>query len=577
MAIRTVNLIWEKRFRHTYPVAPYALRDDGTLALAVPRPLEARAYDRTLLTTGGEANVEGGFTVETLLKLDMSTQAENCIGMTSDDLYLFYKGTKQRFLGDRRLLYVDAALCENGHQLLAAFSDIAGASFALAFGDITGHIGWTTEIEGHATCVAIARQGNRVAVGTETGRILLYDVSRREVWEFNAGSSVRTLACSKDGVFVAYGTREGAVGLVDGDGMRKWEATFQGEVTDLALDGEGKLCAVLFRHRLKDLEPVPNSVRLACIGETGQIEWQYDSEQNLQGVSLSANGKFLATGARNGTIAVYGVVIGEGNPLSGAQATGGARRQANALVKAGDLRGAARLLEIALDSDPTDIVLYQDLLNMRGSYFEGTLGQAQSMRERGDSQGAIRLLDGLLREVPLATEVFTQAANALNAARTQRASQLRQQASEYVQAEEDERAEATLREALTLLPFDSLDIRQELAALRTRRAQAADALAEQSAKEGDLEAGVAFLERAQSITPSPDRARQLLDMQIALEFSAGMNAYNAKEYRDAIFQFKKVLARDPSHAEAKRYLGFAQRFSQDASTDSLNDRFSRLE
>ena len=63
----------------------------------------------------------------------------------------------------------------------------------------------------------------------------------------------------------------------------------------------------------------------------------------------------------------------------------------------------------------------------------------------------------------------------------------------------------------------------------------------------------------------------------AMEFAAGMAAYNEKRYREAIFQFKKALARDPAHSEAKRYLAFAQRFEQDATTDTLTDRFSRLE
>jgi len=56
-----------------------------------------------------------------------------------------------------------------------------------------------------------------------------------------------------------------------------------------------------------------------------------------------------------------------------------------------------------------------------------------------------------------------------------------------------------------------------------------------------------------------------------------MAAYNEKRYSEAVFQFKKVLARDPGHAEAKRYLNFAQKFAQDATTESLTDRFSRLE
>lgn len=568
MTIRTVNLIWEKKIRQTYPVARYALRDDGTLALAVPRPLEARSYDRTLLAPDGEIQVEGGFAVETLLKLEMTPHAPSCLGMTSDDIYLFHDGAKSRFMNDRRLLVVDTALSETGQHIFTAFSDISSASYALAYGEISGHVIWMSEVEGVVTTVCIARQGNRVAIGTEGGLIYLKDASRRDVWEFGAGEPLRALASSKDGVHIAYGTREGTVGLIDGDGTRKWEATLPGEIINLALSGEGTVCAVLCRPRQD-----PNNVRLACIGSTGQIDWQYDSEQNLLGLSLSANGKFMATGARNGTIAVYAVVIGEGAAAGGPRPSGKALEQAQARKTAGDLHGACRILQIALDADPTALDLYQVLITTREQYVENVLGAAQAMQETGDYTAAIPVLEGLLHDFPL----HNQAAMALAAARLRRAGQLREEALAYVRAEQDDHAETTLRRALTLVPFDSLEIRSELAALRVRRSSAADALADEMLAQGKLEEGVAALERAQAVAQTAERAQKLLKAQIAMELAVGMNAYNTKEYREAIFQFKKVLARDPAHAEAKRYLGFAQKFSNDASNENLNDRFSRLE
>ena len=161
MSIRTVNLLWEKRIRQTYSVAPYGVRDDGAVMLAVPRPLKARAYDRALLLPDGAAETRGGFSVETLLKLELSWQADNGMGMTSDDIYLFREGGKERFMGERHQLYVDAVLSEAGQHIFTAFSDMSGTSYALAYGTIKGHVDWTMEIEGCLTTVAISRQGNR--------------------------------------------------------------------------------------------------------------------------------------------------------------------------------------------------------------------------------------------------------------------------------------------------------------------------------------------------------------------------------------------------------------------------------
>src|SRR5215471_12838768 len=96
--IRTVNMIWERKWRGSYPVSRFALDDTGTLAAALPRPLESRAYELTRLDREGGAESRVVFSSETLLKMDLSAQAEEMIGMTSDDLYLFHGGQKGRYL-----------------------------------------------------------------------------------------------------------------------------------------------------------------------------------------------------------------------------------------------------------------------------------------------------------------------------------------------------------------------------------------------------------------------------------------------------------------------------------------------
>src|SRR5437016_14557245 len=107
-SIRTVNLAWERKIRGSYAVSRYALNDNGTLTLAIPRPLEARAYDLTRVALDGAAEVRATFSVETLLEIEVSAESDTVIGMTSDDLYLLHAGSKSRFLPERRILFVDS-------------------------------------------------------------------------------------------------------------------------------------------------------------------------------------------------------------------------------------------------------------------------------------------------------------------------------------------------------------------------------------------------------------------------------------------------------------------------------------
>src|SRR6185437_15231026 len=147
-------------------------------------------------------------------------------------------------------------------------------------------------------------------------------------------------------------------------------------------------------------------------------------------------------------------------------------------------------------------------------------------------------------------------------------------ADERIAAGEFEAAEERLRAVLAFAPH-ALEARRRLAGLDARRAQEADAEAERL-RAADPEGSLAALERAQRIAASADRDKKIRKAQIDLEYAEGMRAYDAKRYREAVFQFKKVLARDPDHADAKRQLKFAQRFEQDAN-EALNDRFGRLE
>ena len=568
--IRTVNLLWERKYRGAYPLARYALDDAGTLTLAIPRPLEARTFDLTRLQQDGGIEIRSSFAVETLVKLETSAQSDSVIGMTADDLYLFHAGSKSRFLPERRINYIDGGMSADGQVVAAAFSDIAGASFALAFGEIGGYVTWLREAPAALSTVAMARDGSRVALGAETGTLWLLDAARREVWEFAQDGAVRALACSTEGLHVAYGMADGKVGLIGPDGARTWEARLPGEVFALALSSGGELCAALCRHPEN-----PASAHIYCLDANGTVGWDFDAEKRLLGLALSPDGKYLAVGARDGTTAVYEVVPAEGAGEGKERrvAAGDPLAAAAALRKTGDFAGALQTLREALEINPADCEGCDRLLTTRDLYLQEGFDEAHSRIGKGEFAAAIGLLGSLLTEEPLHIDI----AQALRAVRVQRSEELMTEARAQSAAGNGSQAEMKLREAIAVAPIGPTPARIALAALYTHRAETADADADRLLAQGDLQAGLAALERAQAVAESRERAQKIVRAQTALEFTTGMAAYNEKRYSAAVFQFKKVLARDPGHSEAKRYLNFSQKFEQDAATESLTDRFSRLE
>ena len=567
MNIRTINLIWEQRFRSAYPVSRFGLSNEGTLTLAVPHPLEARTYDLSHLRLNGEMEVKSKFAVETLLKMEAGSQGADGIGMTSDDLYLFRGGSKSRFLGEKRLTYVDAALSEDGQRFAAGFTDMAGDSFALAYGEINGKVVWTQDVNAALSAVAISRDGKRIAFGAENGMIWLTDSFRRSIWVFGQEQPIRALACSSDGIYIAYGTAEGTVGLIDGDGVRVWEAVVQGEVIALALSGEGDFCAALTRTQAD-----PGNTRLACIPKSGQVGWEFVAEKRLLSLSLSPNGNYLATGARDGTHSVYEVVLGEAPIDLGASPNQVLQAKAEGMVQEGDWKSALTLLQNALDASPTNADLCDYLGGLRQQWQDHHTTELEKRQQGGDFVGVIELADTMLQTDPYHPTVVTYRNNAS----LSYSQQLLSEANLHQQAKDFTAAEVALLEAIRVSPLLSTP-RRALATLRSQSAIAADTEADTLLAKGDLAGGIVALEQAQSLAPTPERAAKLQRVQIAQEFTVGVTFYNEKRYSEAIFQFKKTLAQDPGHTEAQRYLSYSQKFLQDSANDTLNDRFSRLE
>ena len=565
-SIRTLNLHYERRIRGTYPVSRYALDDAGTLTLAMPRPLEARSYDLMRVSAQGDTEARRVFSVETLQELKVSALSENFLGMTVDDVYLFHDGGKGRFLEGKRLCYVDTALSADGQTFIAGFSDMAGASYVVAFGGIDGRVIWTRQIETPLTKLDIARTGERLVLATDTGVISLIDAGMRTLYDFVQEETVSALACSRDALTVVYGTVGGGVGAIDGNGTRLWEARLPGTVTTLALSGDGSLCAALVQ--------VGDAIHLYCLIGQGQVGWEHTLEKRFVGLSLSDNGQWLAIGAKDGTAALYEIVQSEWAEADGDNT----ERLRNFLAQHPTLptneTGIALYREMReiLCQPVSDMQLLTKAIIVRGDWYLAFYKEFTRPDENKDYARNLTLIKAALENNPCET-AFTEAYHILSKGYLEAQCA---DARTLIEANEIDRAAVLLRELLAAYPFDP-DMHTLLFELNEGQASTADADADALLSKGDLENGVAALERAQNAHPTPERAAKIGRARTALEFAAGLADYNARRYQEAIFQFKKVLVRDPEHSEARRYLGFAQSFLSDASNNALTDRFNMLE
>lgn len=563
--VQTLKLLWEKRFRGIYSPSHYALDGTGELTLATPRPLAPRSYDITSYALDSAAEPRWGLSVETLLKMNLSTR-DIGIGMTSDDLYIFRPNSKTKFLADRHINYVDCSLSEDGSRLAALFSDLAGSSFALAYGDADARVIWMREFDAPVTSVAISRDGNRVLVGCESGSLTLLDAGRRDVWQFEMESAVRAVACSQDATSIAYADAAGRIGLITGDGTRLWEYSAGLEIVALALSADASVCAAV--------GTLPGDAQqlatLICISPDGSEGFRLETDRRVTGVAVSPEGEYLATGARDGTISVYAVSTGEVEASGRIEA---AKQAALREQAAGNHSAACALLRQALDLSPADVATCELYLSIRDAWFEESLRLAQSAMQAGDLLLAITQLADIVAEEPL----YVPAIELLKFARAERARLLVEQGLQQEDEGNIEAAEQSLTEAALVSPRENTDPRRVLGSFHARLAEVAEAGANTKLAAGDRDGALHLLSQAQARHANPERAKRISSLRIESEFEAGMEAYNARRYEEAIFQFKKTLTMAPGHSDAARYLEYARRFSQDSASDSLQDRFSRLE
>ncbi|MDE2126656.1 MAG: hypothetical protein KGJ62_08705 [Armatimonadetes bacterium] len=553
------TLIWQQKFRGAYPVSRFALSDDGSLAAAIPKPLQARTWNQALLTCDGGVTVNGSFSSQTLVKVEISANAQVVAGMTATDLYTVRSGVKQRFLPDRRAEFRDMALAREGGQLVVCFSDFSGASYATAMAGSDAEPMWVDDVEEHLTAVAISPDGSHAASGAESGCVNLYTASRDEIWRFECALPVGALAVAAGGAFTAYMTLTGSLGLIDGEGSRRWTAELSAQPVALCLTDDGGMC-------LAACVSSDGAHRLVCLDSSGRSLWDHPVDSAVTGISLAPGGGWAAFSLRSSAVSLLRIQSAAGTP-AGATSPQEAAESARSAAAKQDYRGALAILSAALGQHPTQAPLCRQIEDVQERWLDSVRAECRAATEPDALQLCVGKLAVLEREALAPTALSEQIAQL----RKELALRLAECA-----AVSPATADALLLLAVSAEPLNP-EWRIRLATVRQEAADAAEAEADAATASGDHAAEVDALNRAQSVVYTEGRAQRLLRAVIARELAAGMQAYDAREYPQAVFQFKKVLAADPGNAEAAKRLQFAERFMEDTADDGIAERFRMLE
>lgn len=572
-ALRTLSLLWEHRFRSAYPLTPRALANDGSLLLASPHPTQARTYQILRIRSDSQGELLDQFSSEILHKLDLKANANAFLGLTSDDLYLFVEGEKRRFLPEKRVVYIDADMDGPNARFAALYADFSGQNYALTYGTLSGKVLWSLELESAANAVTLFQRGQNIVVAHETGLLLALDAGMRELWRFETENPLSHLVASEEGDLLLFGAKTGRVGLLESDGTLRWMAELPGPVYALSLSNGGERVALLC-----GTQEVNVPTHLLLLDAQGQPAWEYENEVPYTGLACSPNGEYVATSAQGSRFALYQVVSSQVSLANLASPTSWQVQlqvlsEENGTANNQDNRKQSLLcLQQALQADPADIACWEQFQKMRSEWNAQQSRRLAELLHEERWREALELLEAQIVFNPMDIGLFQQAIEL----RHRFANHLLEQARALLTHGAQQEAEAHLLEALQLVP-ELTEARQLLHSQRTAAADAAQREAEQALASGDTEKALYHLERAQSLDQTAQRAQQIALLQTKLDYEIGKQAYDEGRYPQAIFQFRKVLQRDPEHAEAKRYLRFAQRFVQDAAADTLSDRFRSLE
>ncbi len=568
MEITNVNLRFVRKAKGVAAVSPYALQDDGTFVVAAPDAHELRTFHLAQYDASGKARLRETFSVETLRKtLVAGGETPSTIGITDDDLYLFQNGRKGRFLPDRRVTYIDATLDAGGKRFGCAFSDMLASGYSVALGEApSGRLLWTKDIPFAVASVAISPEGNYLAVGGETGDVLVLDTSRATVTRFHDdGGAIITVAVTNDGT-TFFGTKNG-ISRVNSTGERAWHAPVWGAPAQIAISESGNLVAAISRR-----DDVSGRLVFLDGDAGGSPLWDIDfDESRPTGISLSPQGAFCAVSLRDGSLFLYQAEIdAEARVGIGADSVAPVLAEIETLRQRGDFLAALSTLRAHLNATPSDTdagrLLGEILPESRAAF----LARALEREATGDFTGADAALVDALQAEPQSVEI-AQSQRDLR----RRWANAHRNAGQDAQAQNDwEAARAFYRSSLRADETQT-DVRAHLSEVEIAASQTAIDTARVLIGRGAWADAIEILTELQKQNLTGLTITELLrEARKGEALALGLALYGDRQYPAALFQFKKVLRLQPDHREAQQKIAYIQNFLSDT---QISDRFGRLE
>jgi tetratricopeptide (TPR) repeat protein len=606
----TVNLDWIRRYDGILGIGAHAISDEAHAAILAKDSSAHRTYGLLRLEEGeGDAGPQvsrsKSFTLEAIHYSGSSPKGDFLYVLTDNDVYFILqedggpagRSSLQARHGEM-FLDLQVSGIDRRRTAVVLTQDRGSTSYTVTCLDADEQSrirpvwskSWTDPIH----CVAISSDGEYVAFGQWNGSVTLMNRQRRIVWTYASSEDSPVLAVAVD--------EHGSVFALDTGGVKRHDSDDGSILWRLPLPIDGQIAqdrlprayiSVDMQARIAvcgintiDVDNTPIGLALAVSGTTGDIIWDEMTSAAITGVAVAPGGKWCMISCRGGELLMLSMSL-LATPRQKLQALA----STSAAARAQELFAAAQAAFAQREFAETLKLLAQVFAHDPAMYGAGSLYDEAAWQLRETVMSTTKTISAKsLATVELALELLPYEEKLIarrNALARLIADQISREAAHCVEDGRLEDAIGKYLEALTIEPGQS-DLRNSLRAACDQLAILLLKQADAAFHDDRFDEAIGYLERVQELRPGePAIAKRLEHARGLQAFATGMRHYIRRDYHEAVFWFRKALATFPDHAEAARYLEFAEKFTRKPSSKpseepaaeagQVGERFGMLE
>jgi hypothetical protein len=156
------------------------------------------------------------------------------------------------------------------------------------FCDISGTSIWNYTVGSLVDDVSTSTEGNYTAAGSWDNKLYFFDKAGNLLWSHDFGYFVETVSVSPEGGYVAAGNSvEKDVYLFDKNGSLLWKTPFYISIEGVSLSKNADKIAVASYEKVSVIDKATN------------IIYEQETEQSIEDIAITADGKFVAYGCGN--------------------------------------------------------------------------------------------------------------------------------------------------------------------------------------------------------------------------------------------------------------------------------------